>query len=178
MMLKERIYLAKLIGGFDPSMSNFGMVKGTYDGSFLVSEVSLVQTKPSKVKQVRKNSSDLDRARELYLAMQEFFSDVDVICVEIPHGSQSARAMASYGICIGLLASLDKPLIQISATENKKAALGKPNGTKEEMIEWGKATHPEAPWFNVKSKDEHIADAMSAVHAAESTDMFKLLLRN
>lgn len=91
MMLKVTIFsVAKLIGGFDPSLSNFGMVKGTFDGSFLVSEVSLVQTKPSKIKQVRKNSCDLERARELYLAMQEFFSDVDVICVEVPHGSQSA----------------------------------------------------------------------------------------
>lgn len=163
------------VGGFDPSLSNFGMVKGTFDSTLLISEIALQKTEPTKNKQVRKNSDDLERARQLHNAMQTFFEDVDVVCVEIPHGSQSARAMASYGMCIGILASLDKPLIQITAVENKKAALGKKSGTKEEMIEWGTTTHPEVNWFNVKSKDEHIADAISAIHAAQKTDMFKLI---
>ncbi len=163
------------IGGFDPSISNFGMVKGTYIGSLLLTEISITQTKPSKLKQIRKSSDDLERARKLYSGMQSFFADVDVICVEIPHGSQSARAMASYGICIGLLASLNKPLIQISAIENKRAALNKPTGTKEEMIEWAMALHPDLNWYHTKSKDEHIADAISAIYAGMKTDMFKLI---
>ena len=163
------------VGGLDCSMSNFGMVKGTFNSALSITEVAIEQTEPSKLKQVRKNSDDLERAKKLHNAMQSFFKDVDVVCVEIPHGSQSARSMASYGMCIGILASLDKPLIQISAIENKKAALNKSTGTKEEMIAWGKLTHPEASWFNVKSKDEHIADAMSAIHAGMKTDMFKLI---
>lgn len=173
-----------LIGGFDPSMSNFGMVKGELNGSsFALSTMSLVSTESSKVKSVRKSSDDLRRAKELHTAMVSFFEDVDVVCVEVPVGSQTARAMCSYGMCIGLLASLDKPLIQVTPTENKKIVTGTKAGTKEQMIKWAVAKHPDAPWLTRKvkgevtlvNKNEHLADALITIYAAMQTDQFKII---
>jgi hypothetical protein len=159
------------------------MVKGNYDGSLFITHAELVTTEPSKIKSIRKNSDDLSRAQKLYSAMQSFFNDVDVVCVEIPHGSQSARSMASYGICIGILASLGKPLIQITAVENKQAALGKKSGSKAQMIEWATNKHPEVNWLKRKVKgeltltnaNEHLADALSSIYAGMRTNEFKLL---
>lgn len=171
------------LGGFDPSMSNFGMVKGVYQDSLSFSHFQLTQSEPSKIKTVRKNSDDLERARKLHQAMQSFFADVDVVCVEIPVGSQSARAMCSYGMCIGILASLDKPLIQVTPTQLKQVVTGRNSGTKKEMIDWAMHRHPEIDWFMRKekgelipaNKNEHLADAIAAIYAGMLTDEFKLL---
>lgn len=174
------------IGGFDPSMSNFGMSKGEYCTEaelLIIKELRLQKTSSSNNKSVRKNSDDLRRAKELQAAMQSFFKDVDVVCVEIPVGSQSARAMASYGMCIGILASLNKPLIQVTPSEVKIAATGSKAATKGDMIRWATGRHPELPWRARKTKgiwsllndNEHLADSIAAIEAAIETDQFKLL---
>lgn len=171
--------------GLDPSMSNFGMVKGNYDlstGEFELTHLKLAETKPdSKNKSVRKNSQDLKRATELCIAMHEFTKGATLICVEIPVGSQSARAMASYGMCIGILASLDIPLIQVTPAEVKLAATDKKTATKQEMIDWAVESFPEANWLTrtvkgVKTyvaKNEHLADALAAIAAGLETEQFK-----
>lgn len=82
-----------MIGGCDPSLSNWGMIKGELDlesGEFKITDSRLIETKPSTVKNVRKNSMDLNRAVELYRGFTEFFMSCAFICVEIPVGSQSA----------------------------------------------------------------------------------------
>lgn len=177
-----------LIAGIDPSLSNFGMVKGTLDFSqdnplFLLDKMLLQESKQDKVnaKVVRKNSDDLNRARLLHDAMQEFISDVDLVIVEVPVGSQSARSMASYGICIGLLSSIAQPMIQVTPTEVKLAAVGSKTASKAEMINWATNLYPNAQWIKHKqrgkwvigNKNEHLADALAAVHAGLATDSFK-----
>lgn len=168
--------------GLDPSMSNLGIAWATYDfatGKLTVSAVETVSPVINQSKQVRQNSKDLDRARQLYKALSEAVKSADLICVEIPHGSQSSRAMASYGMCIGLLASISKPVIEVSARQ-VKAVTGNLQATKEQMIAWALEAHPDLPlsqWqgkVNV-SKAEHQADAVAAIHAAMQTDLFKTL---
>lgn len=175
-----------IVGGFDPSMSNFGMTKGSLclnTGTFKILDLCLETSESSKVKQVRKNSDDLERARKLHKGMQNFFSDCAFVCVEIPVGSQSARAMASYGMCIGLIASLNRPLIQVTPKEVKVAATGKKTATKNEMIKWATGLYPYAPWLTKKVKgqtsftnaNEHLADAIASIHAGVRTDQFKTI---
>lgn len=173
-----------VLAGLDPSMSNFGMVKGKYDldtGEFELTHLKLAETKSdSKNKSVRKNSQDLERARTLCKAMHEFTEGANLVCVEIPVGSQSARAMASYGMCIGILASLDIPLIQVTPTEVKLAATGNKTATKQEMIDWATQFFPDADWIKrtVKgkttyvAKNEHLADALAAIGAGIETEQF------
>jgi len=92
--------------------------------------------------------------------------------------------MASYGVCIGILASMKKPLIQVTPNEVKLAAVGKKTATKEQMIEWAINKYPTAPWLTRKFKgqithvksNEHLADATAAIHAGVKTDEFKRML--
>lgn len=176
------------VAGIDPSLSNFGLAKGSLDiqrASFHLEDLLLVESKADKAnaKTVRKNSDDLNRAKQLYCGMQEFIEDVDFVFVEVPVGSQSARSMASYGVCIGVLASVSKPLIQVTPTEVKLAAVGSKTASKAEMIEWATAAYPSADWITMKrsgqqvvtNKNEHLADAVAAIHAGMQTDQFKQL---
>ena len=79
--------------GLDPSMSNLGIAWATYDvamGKLTINAVETVSPVIIQSKQVRQNSKDLDRARQLYKALSEAVKSADLICVEVPHGSQSA----------------------------------------------------------------------------------------
>lgn len=174
------------VAGIDPSMSNFGLVRGVLDlkeGSFSIDRLLLAETKAADKatrKVVRKNSDDLNRAVMAHRAMMDFIQDTSLIFVEIPVGSQSARAMASYGMCIGILAAIQKPLIQVTPTEVKLAATGKKTATKAEMIDWATTRYPDAEWLRHKSrgemvlgnKNEHLADAVAAIHAGCRTEEF------
>lgn len=173
--------------GIDPAMRNFGFVKGTIDLSsdnyeFTIERLELVQTETDKEtkKTVRKNSDDLVRARKLHNAVQAFCQDANMVFAEIPIGSQSARAMASYGICIGVLASIKKPLVQLTPTEVKLAAVGDKNASKNDMIAWATSAYPDANWLTTKrngvisftNNNEHLADAVATIHAGILSDQF------
>jgi Holliday junction resolvasome RuvABC endonuclease subunit len=178
------------IGGFDPSMKNFGLVKadidmteGFLENLELLLVTTAVDTKNKKL--VRKNVLDLERSQKLYKETKAFFKDVDVICVELPVGSQSASAMKSYGVCIALTAALEIPLIHVTATEVKLAGHGNKNATKKQMIDWAVSEYPDAPWLRYKkagamvlnNANEHLADALAAIHAGVTTDQFDIYQR-
>lgn len=173
--------------GIDPSMRNFGFVKGTIDlnddnYALTIERLELVTTEIDKEtkKVVRKNSDDLQRARKLHQAVQQFVGDANMVFAEIPVGSQSARAMASYGICLGVLASIKKPLVQLTPTEVKLAAVGDKNASKEDMIAWATSAYPDANWLRTKrngvvsfsKNNEHLADAVATIHAGILSDQF------
>lgn len=172
------------VAGLDPSLQNLGMVKGVlntsplFNNQLTLREIQLVQTKPdNKNKQARKSFQDLERARVLYQGLHRFISDVDAVFVEMPIGSQNAASMKSYGMCIMAIASIGKPLFQISPEEVKKAAVGDKNATKNTMIQWATTKHPEVQWFShqgkIVAKNEHVADATAAIYAGVLSDQFK-----
>lgn len=163
----------KIVGGLDPSLSNFGMSKGLLrNGELEVTDIMLVTTKEDTTIKY-KNMRDIKRARQLLLAMQMFFDRVDTVYVEVPVGSQSSRAMASYGICIGILALLGKRLIRVSAKDVKVAATGNPEASKADMIEWATNLYPDLPWLTKQRKgessftnaNEHVADSIASIKA-------------
>lgn len=174
--------------GIDPSMNNFGYAAATFDldtQELVYTAIALNSpAKPSKKKTVRQNSIDLDLARDHIKALTKFVDKFDIVCVEIPVGSQTARAMASYGICIGLLASINKPLIQVTPIEVKLAATNNKKATKREMINWAFSQKSQLKWLTRTSNgdnilidnNEHMADAMAAIKAGISTDEFKTIL--
>jgi hypothetical protein len=139
-------------------------------------------------KQVRQNSLDLETAHQLAMAALAFAQGAQAIFVEVPVGSQSARAMASYGVCIGVLGALRAtgiPFIEVTPTEVKLASHGSKTATKTQMIAWAMAAHPEAPWPTYKqngellvseAKAEHMADATGAIYAGIRTPSFKQTL--
>jgi Holliday junction resolvasome RuvABC endonuclease subunit len=173
--------------GMDPSLRNWGLAVAQLDlvtGILDTPSLDLVCPKDLKGKQVRKNSSDLHLAEQLAATVIEAAKKAKVVFVECPVGSQSARAMASYGICVGILGairSLNIPLIEVTPTEVKVSLTGNKNATKDQMIKRAVELYPGAtfPMHHGKmtSKAEHVADAIGAIWAGVHTPTFQTILR-
>ena len=167
--------MAKLtVVGIDPSLRNTGLVKMVYDtesGECELLDTLLVKTEASSDKTVRTSNKDYKRAKSLAKALIDFVKQSDLVIAELPIGSQSARAMASYGVVIGLLAGiLGDDLISVNPTEVKEVTgLGK-TATKRQMIEWAYSKYPDnVKWLmsgtRLINDNEHLADAVAVVHA-------------
>jgi Holliday junction resolvasome RuvABC endonuclease subunit len=173
--------------GMDPSLRNWGLAAGALDletGYLTGLHLKVIQPKEETSKQVRKNSKDLEIAKVLAFELEEYIGAAKAIFVEVPVGSQSARAMASYGVCVGILGSLQArgiQLIEVTATEVKLALTGNKNATKDQMIAEAVKRYPEAnfPMHKGKpaNKAEHVADAIGSIHAGVRTPVFKNLMR-
>lgn len=185
-----------IVVGFDPSMNNWGVSRGVIsvdpanlrNSSLRVTGLSVINPVKPDSKQVRTNSKDLLAAEQLARGALEAAAGAQAIFVEVPVGSQSARAMASYGICVGVLGALRAmgiPFFEVTPTEVKMASVGKKTATKQDMIAWAQAQHPEAPWPTYKEKGieyvseakaEHMADATATIYAGVRTTTFQSLL--
>ena len=180
--------MALNVVGFDPSLRNWGIAQGVIDVQeqcLVIQQLHVVSPVLVKTKQVRQNSQDLDSARQLYEDAYAMAQQAQAIFVEVPVGSQNARAMTSYGICVGVLGSLRAagiPFFEVTPTEVKKASCGKATASKQEMITWAMNQHPEAPWpmyqqhnkmLVSEAKAEHMADAIGAIYAGVRDNQFK-----
>lgn len=173
--------------GMDPSLTNWGLAAAKLDlddGCLDTPRLELVRPVEIKTKQVRKNSKDLHRTEQLASSVLPEASKATVIFVECPVGSKSARAMASYGVCVGILGvlrHLEYTLIEVTPSEVKKALTGDPMATKAEMIGAAMRLYPDADFpmhrGKVASKAEHLADAIGAIHAGVRTPAFTSLMK-
>lgn len=177
--------------GQDPSLRNWGIAKGTYDldtGKLTIDQLGLTCPVLPTGKQVRQNSCDIESGFQLYKGALAAVEGAHAVFVEVPVGSQSARAMASYGICVGVLGALRAkgiPFFEMTPNEIKLAGPGIKTATKQDMIKWAMAAHPEANWPMYKehgvdlvseSKAEHQADAVAAIYAGLSSQQFQQLI--
>lgn len=175
------------VAGFDPSLTHWGIAEAMLDmstGILDTPKLTLIEPDRLKHKQVRQNSMDLHEAQQLAKVALEVARRSKIIFVEVPVGSQSARAMASYGVCVGILATIradDIPLIEVTATEVKLMLAGVKSATKKQMIDAAVALYPDANFpmqgKRVVAKAEHVADAIGAIHAGVRTPMFNNILR-
>lgn len=173
--------------GMDPSLTNWGIAESILDlttGYLETPSLTLVEPEKLKGKQVRQNSTDLFVAEQLAAQAVAAATRAKAVFVECPVGSQSARAMASYGVCVGILGAIRAsgvPLIEVTPSEVKLAFTGDKNATKQQMIEKAVALYPEArfPMFRgaIANKAEHVADAIAAIHAGANTPTFQNLMR-
>lgn len=177
--------------GMDPSLRNWGIAVGELDldtKTVLILKLTTITPVLSKGKQVRQNSLDLESAQQLCAAVLQAVKQADAIFVEVPVGSQSARAMASYGICVGIMGSLraaGTPFFEVTPTEVKVSAVGNPNAKKAAMIAWGLTQHPEANWPTYRkngmdvvseAQAEHMADAIATIYAGLKLNQFHQLI--
>lgn len=167
-----------IMAGIDISLSNLGLSKFHYrNGHLEPLDSKLVVSKPEdKRMKVRKNSDDLNRATSFVKELHEFIDGCDFIFIELPVGSQSARAMASYGISVGIIASLyNYPIILVLPSE-VKMVVGNATASKRDMINWASKLYPEFKWTKGKKqladKNEHVADSCAAVIAGLKTQEF------
>jgi hypothetical protein len=173
--------------GMDPALRNWGIAEASLclkTGVLTTPHLTLVQPRNLEGKQVRQNSTDLHLAEQLAEAAMAAARKAKVIFVEVPVGSQSARAMASYGICVGVLGAvraLGIPIIEVMPAETKKIFTGNKNATKREMINRAFELYPDAnfPCYKgeIPDKAEHMADAIASIHSGVQTPMFQNLIR-
>lgn len=163
--------------GFDPSLRHWGISQGEYNlltSTLTLQAVDVIEPKLPTHKSVRVNSKDLEAARQLAHAVFEVASEAQVIFVEVPHGSQSARAMAGYGICLGILGALrtqGKQFYELTEAEVKLATVGRHASSKKDMIDWITSRHPEVLW-SPHARIEHQADATAAIYAGVQHPQF------
>lgn len=178
----------KRVIGFDPSQRNWGVSVGLLDLATMqvtIESVSVIQPVLNENKKARKNSLDLESAEQLTKGALAAAKDAHAIFVEVPVGSQSARAAVGYGVCVGVLGALNALGIQfftVTAAEVKLVSGYGNKATKSEMIQWATTKHPEANWpmqvingdrIPVAGKAEHMADAVGAIHAGIASEQFK-----
>lgn len=172
--------------GIDPALCNTGLAIVDYHiatGELKVFRIEIAQTeKSADGKVVRKSSDDLSRGRIIVREIQRVIAlyKPSLAVAEVPGGCQSARGAFSNGVCCGVLASITIPMIEVSPTEVKLAAVGDKNASKAKMIEWAVARWPDAGWMTKKrlgevsllAANEHMADACAAVAAGILTPQF------
>lgn len=176
------------IVGIDISLRNLGASLCEYDCE--TNKLTVLGTNtmsPSDIsgKQVRQNSKDIRYALQHATALRKVAAKADLICVEVPTGSQTARASASYGICIGVIGSLkeysDIPMIEVTPDAVKKIATGRSSATKQEIIDWVLKMNPETNFSKhlgkiSVTKAEHQADSIAAIYAAMDSETFKTMV--
>jgi len=173
--------------GMDPSLRNWGIAAGTLNtetGQLIVKHVNVIQALVPEGKTVRQNSKDLATAQQLMAGILPYLNEKPhLIFAEVPVGSQSARAMASYGVCVGVLGSIRAhgiPFFEVTPNEVKLATVGSKTATKEEMIAFALREQPTASWPMVRgklsaAKAEHMADAYAAIVAGLKTNEYRQL---
>lgn len=174
------------VAGMDPSLTHWGTAEGQLclsTGSFTDCKVDMAITAKGKNKQVRANSDDLQRSQSLAEHAFDVGHRAKIVFIECPVGSQSANAMKSCGVSFGIVGAMRAKgiqVIELTATAIKVAMTGDKNATKAKMIEAAVSLYPDAGWKYHRGKltndNEHMADAIGAIHAGVVTPEFQQLM--
>ena len=174
------------IVGLDPSLRNWGIAIGSaslVSGELIINELKTVttQTKP-KGNSGKTSTWDIETAKILHTEVADAISDADIICVEVPYGSQDVKAAVGRGICLGVLGSLFDDRFILVTPQSVKKIVGAKDASKKECVKWASTRHPEAPWPMWQGKvsvgkAEHSADALIAIYAAAQTKEFQSIIK-
>lgn len=169
---------------FDPSMTNWGVCKASVcleTSRIVIDGLVLIQTKSESKKGVIKQSDDIRRAKEVRHGMMAACIGRAIAISEIPFMNPGSYASANFnaGLVTGVLASCPVPLIQVFPRD-VKLVTGDKNADKDDMMAWAFEKYPDAPWITRKLKgkavrtkaNEHLADAVAALHAGIETQQF------
>lgn len=172
--------------GLDPSLRNWGVAVGyapINTGILRIDVLDTIRTQPKPTDNKLPTSTwDIQSANSLYNGVMPYLVDADIICVEVPYGSQDVKSAVGRGICLGVLGSLFSNKMIFVTPQSLKKIVGSPEATKQEVVKWASSRHPEAPWptWNNKisvTKAEHAADAVTAIYAAAQTKVFKSIIQ-
>jgi hypothetical protein len=172
-------------------MTHWGVATGVYTPetqALWIEHIEVIAPILSTGKQVRQNSKDLEAAQQLAARSVQLALTGQAIFAEVPVGSQSARAMTGYAICVGILGTMRSqglPFYEVTYQEVKRVT-GNAAAKKKDMIAWAMAKHPEAPWPTYRRNGtvlvsegtaEHQADAIAAIYAGIASNQFQQTLR-
>lgn len=163
--------------GLDPSLRNFGVSLAKYDTASKELDIYngfVIQSKPDKTKSQSKQ--DIQTAYSIFNCLSHHIEQADYFSAEVPTGSQASRAMASYGVCVGVLGSLItlNPNFYHCTPQAVKKVIGSNSASKEDVIEWVKQTYPSViSWLpKPKNQAEHICDSIVTLHLLTTNPEF------
>jgi Holliday junction resolvasome RuvABC endonuclease subunit len=167
----------------DSSLANTGIALGTIiDNDIFIKDIFLIETKKSKVKNIRVSSDTIQRCRSTYIFIQSHIItyNPDIIFMETPSGSQNASGMKSYGATCQLISVLTPPPVEVTPIETKIHSVGKKQASKRSIINWAYNKYPDLHWLKRKGhlidKNEHMADAIAICYAGIKTQEYQRLL--
>lgn len=171
--------------GVDPSLRNLGLAIADYctlrREIVGIERIQLITTEAQDKKgkdKVKRNADDFKSAQIIREAMMRWVNIADTVLVEMPVGSQSARASWCLGAVLGVLTNIKVPMVQVQPSQTKMV-VGK-NADKKEIIEWATTKYPDLPWLRhrgrIKNENEHIADAIAVIHVGTQLPEFVKLL--
>lgn len=165
----------------DGTISNIGMIMGTFDPSGLISPKDgiLFKTAPTKNKKISKSEDYLNRCNYLYMQVNNLVSSIkpEYVFLEGPTGSQDANSAKSIGAIYMLAGAIksniskwDGKLIIVTPIAVKKASIGSNTASKEEILSWAVDKYPNFPFYKSKKGEvyaynEHLADGIAVAHA-------------
>lgn len=133
-----------------------------------------IVTKPEKNKKVRVSdayASECAHFSSQLINLIKTYKPKGIIG-ELPNGSQSAKSAKLLGGAVATVTAIatgfNLPLEWISEGDSKNFTFGRRTGTKEEAMDWARAQYPEADFGTVKSKFEHVADALLAYNGLQN----------
>ena len=99
-----------------------------------------------------------------------------------PRACRDQRLRRDSGAGGGAVRALGCPIFEVSPIENKLALVGDKTASKDTMIRAAHAIYPEANWLTDKkgkllNKNEHLADAIGAIHAGVNLPAFQNLIK-
>ena len=163
----------------DPSLRNMGLATGvihTQADIININHIDVIKTKPNP--QDKQNIQDMTTAYELFTGLKPFVEHADIIFVELPYSGQSSRAMVSYAVCVALIGALhyyNKNIITVTPHQVKKFIQQHTqvnNPQKQDVINWVQTKYTNLD-LTVKTKAEHIADAITTMHVGLTTPQYQ-----
>ena len=150
----------------DGALNNFGLARGyVVDQSIYIERIELIS--PKKGNFARGRMGDAARAKFIVQRIAPHLLNVNIVFAELAIGSRSASAAWSLGVALGIIASIDKPIILVQPHEAKKIV--KSYADKDEIIAWATKRYPHLDWLKyrgrITKKNEHTADAIAIAHA-------------
>ena len=161
------------IMGIDPGLANLGVCGLLFDPEqgFALDFVSLIETKKgTRKKGLRAKADDVRRLEKVVsqfgVLVREWLPDVySFESIPTPRNASAGRKSAlSWGACYAIARQNKGSLVlEYDPMDLKDEATGDPNASKSKMIEHMAARFPVlAQTSVVKSKQEHLADAVAA----------------
>jgi crossover junction endodeoxyribonuclease RuvC len=169
--------------GIDPGFSSLGWAIVEQDKLGLLAKFcGVIHTeKTSKKVQLRSSEDNIRRAQQIYEELNLLFQayEINLICTETMSWPRNAGVVAKMGIVWGVIASVAQlhrvPMIQASPMEIKRAVTGNGKAGKDHMIATIRYKFPELNMPPQATLQEHAADAVGAVIACQTSQLFKVI---
>ena len=162
--------------------SGLALFEITKDGLILIDTHCVREDEDKKKQHMFVSEIDADRISRSVRGILKYIKDrtVTKIVVELPHaGARNGRSARCMGCATGMIVAIVECLGLVvewhTPNEGKKAACGKINATKEEMMNAIEKRFPLLQKVTVLADKEHIADACACALVANDSNLIRMI---